>query len=184
MKTENLKCNRCGHILEVDEVLDYDDNTEGITTYLKCPYCGVELECTEPAEDDKMNFAFYRDGEPIDGRYNDIDIMNGHCTNCGHEVSMSGNFMLSDYDEEITSDDDDKMNFVLNECPYCGMHEVRWDTSENDKKEYEYWAEDNWLHEHMNGYDLEYLLHVWEEENGVSDEELSEMLKTFKWLKL
>lgn len=182
MKTEGLKCNRCGHELVVTEVLDYEDDTEGVTTYLKCPYCGVEIECTEPSNEEKMNYDFYKDGEPTGGRLVEPDIMNGHCTNCGHEVSMANNFMLSDYDDEITSDDDDKMNFVLNECPYCGMHEVRWDNSENEKKNYEYWAEDNWLHEHLKDYDLGYLIHIWQVENGKTDDEVSETLKNLKWV--
>jgi hypothetical protein len=51
--------------------------------------------------------------------------------------------MLSDYDpDNITDENDDKMNFVLNQCPYCGMQEVRWDNSENEKKHYPYWKED------------------------------------------
>jgi hypothetical protein len=50
--------------------------------------------------------------------------------------------MLSDYDDTITDENDDKMNFVLNQCPYCGMQEIRWDNSENEKKHYPYWKED------------------------------------------
>ena len=50
--------------------------------------------------------------------------------------------MLSDYDDTIDNDDDDKMNFILNQCPYCGMQEVRWDNSDNEKKIYPYWKDD------------------------------------------
>jgi hypothetical protein len=82
-----------------------------------------------------------RDGN-ISGRITEIDILNGHCTNCGHIVSMSNNFMLSDYDDTITDENDDKMNFILNQCPYCGMQEVRWDNCENEKKYFPYWKED------------------------------------------
>jgi hypothetical protein len=53
---------------------------------------------------------------------------------------MANNFMLSDYDDTVT-EDDDKMNFVLNECPYCGMNEVRWDNSDNERKVFPYWTE-------------------------------------------
>jgi hypothetical protein len=55
---------------------------------------------------------------------------------------MSNNFMLSDYDDTITDENDDKMNFILNQCPYCGMQEVRWDNCENEKKHFPYWKED------------------------------------------
>lgn len=143
MNTENIKCNRCGHILEVAEVWDEDmDEYYGPSTYLKCPYCGAEFECVEPSQSEKKNFDFYKDGEPIDGRLEVPDIMNGHCINCGHPVSMSNNFMLSDFDDTITDDKDDKMNFVLGQCPYCGMNETRWDTAENEKKDFDYWKED------------------------------------------
>ena len=96
------------------------------------------------SESEKSEFPFYDNGEEdISLRRDEPDIMNGYCTNCGHSVSMSNNFMLSDYDDTITDDNDDKMNFVLGQCPYCGMYEVRWDTAENDKKNFPYWNEDD-----------------------------------------
>ena len=76
------------------------------------------------------------------GRITEPDILNGHCTNCGHTVHVSNNFMLSDYDDSIIDENDDKMNFIMNQCPYCGMEEVRWDTAENEKKDYPYWQEE------------------------------------------
>lgn len=142
MKTENLKCVRCFHDLEVEEVIDFDDEIGNVTN-LFCPYCGARYEVTEPKEEDKKNYDFYRDGEDIDQRYDKADPMNGHCLNCGHQIHVSNNFMLSDYDDTITDDDDDKMNFIMTECPNCGCSEVRWDTSENEHKIFPYWKEEN-----------------------------------------
>jgi len=139
MITEGLKCVRCGHELEVEDIQDFDDEI-GTTTILFCPYCGAIYEETEPLDEDKQNYEFYKDGMDISGRLDEPDIMNGHCLNCGHKVSMANNFMLSDYDDTVT-EDDDKMNFVLNECPYCGMNEVRWDNSDNESKVFPYWTE-------------------------------------------
>ena len=108
-----------------------------------CPYCGARYECTEVPEEERKDYPFYENGEEdISMRIEEPDIMNGHCINCGHKVSMCNNFMLSDYDDTITDENDDKMNFVLNQCPYCGMQEIRWDNSENEKKHYPYWKED------------------------------------------
>ena len=139
MITEGLKCVRCEHDLEVEEVLDFD-NECGKTTILFCPYCGARYEETEPLEEDKMNYDFYKNGCDTSGRLDEADIMNGHCLNCGSKVSIANNFMLSDYDDTIT-EPDDKMNFVLNECPNCGMQEVRWDNSDNERKIFPYWTE-------------------------------------------
>lgn len=141
MITEGIICTRCAHKLELIDV--WNVVTEFGETYIfYCPHCGARYECTEVAETERENYGFYKDGEEdISMRIIEPDIMNGHCTNCGHQVSMSNNFMLSDYDETITDEDDNKMNFILNQCPYCGMQEVRWDNSENEKKIYPYWKE-------------------------------------------
>ena len=141
MKTENLKCNRCLCELEVEDIFEGDEEM-GVTTYLVCPNCGAKFECTEVPEQEKQDYDFYRNGEDTSLRIDEVDIMNEHCTNCGHNVSMSNNFMLSDYDDTIVDENDDKMNFVLNQCPNCGMWEVRWDTAENEKKNFPYWSED------------------------------------------
>lgn len=140
MDTNNLKCVRCGNILEVEDIME-EDCEVGQTTYLFCPYCGAKYEETEPIEEEKKNYDFYKDGNDISGRLDEIDIMNGHCLNCGHNVSMCNNFMLSDYDDTI-EEADDKMNFVMNECPYCGMQEIRWDNSDNERKIFPYWLEE------------------------------------------
>lgn len=165
MNTENLYCNRCSCQLEVVDVIDSDSEDYGKTTYLHCPNCGADFECTECAESEKSHYDFYKDDEPIEGRLTEPDIMNGHCLNCGHSVSMSGNFMLSDYDPDIKDIDDDKMNFVLGTCPYCGMNEIRWDTAENDKYQYPYWSDDNKLRESLKDYELYYVIHQWAKVN-------------------
>ena len=142
MITEGVICTRCAHELELDDIWEGEEDY-GNTYVFHCPYCGARYECTEVPESEKDEYEFYKDGkEDISMRINEPDIMNGHCTNCGHHVSMSNNFMLSDYDDSITNEDDDKMNFILNQCPYCGMQEVRWDNSENEKNIYPYWKED------------------------------------------
>ena len=143
MVTEGLICTRCAHPLELQDVLEIGEEEYGPLYNFLCPHCGARYECTEVSEGEKKNYPFYDDGEEDTSlRIDEPDIMNGHCTNCGHHVSMSNNFMLSDYDDSITDDNDDKMNFVLNQCPYCGMMEVRWDTAENEKKDYPYWKEE------------------------------------------
>ena len=142
MITEGVICTRCAHELELEDIWEGEEDY-GNTYVFHCLYCGAKYECTEVPESERDEYEFYKDGEEdISMRIDEPDIMNGHCTNCGHHVSMSNNFMLSDYDDSITNKDDDKMNFILNQCPYCGMQEVRWDNSENEKKLYPYWKED------------------------------------------
>lgn len=137
MKTENLKCTRCFNDLIVEEVVDDVNLTE-----LICPNCGARYTCYEPEESERMEYDFYKNGEDISGRITEPDIYNSHCTNCGHHVYVVNNFMLSDYDDTITDDDDDCMNYIICECPNCGMNEERWDTPENQKKHFPYWKED------------------------------------------
>ena len=141
MITEGIICTRCAHELELEDIWEGDEDY-GNTYVLHCPYCGARYECTEVPYSERNEYDFYKDGEDISLRIDEPDIMNGHCTNCGHHVSMSNNFMLSDYDDTIEDDNDDKMNFILNQCPYCGMQEIRWDNSSNEKKHYPYWKED------------------------------------------
>ena len=145
MIVEGTICTRCGHPLRLDDEMDgYDEAEIGTTYTLQCDYCGAIYECAEVSESEKPNYEFYQnEKENVLLRRDEPDIMNGYCTNCGHPVSMSNNFMLSDYDDTVESlGDDDKMNFVLGQCPFCGMMEVRWDTSENEKKIYPYWKQD------------------------------------------
>ena len=142
MITKGVICTRCAHELELEDVWEGDESY-GTTYVFHCPHCGARYECTEVPESERENYEFYKDGEEdISLRIDEPDIMNGHCSNCGHHVTMSNNFMLSDYDDTITDQNDDKMNFILNMCPYCGMQEVRWDNSENEKKIYPYWKDD------------------------------------------
>ena len=142
MITEGFICTRCANELELLDVLEGDEEF-GNTYVFYCPHCVARYECTEVSESEKKDYDFYANGEEdISMRISEPDILNGYCTNCGHRVSVSNNFMLSDYDDTIDNDDDDKMNFILNQCPYCGMQEVRWDNSENEKKIYPYWKDD------------------------------------------
>ena len=142
MITEGVICTRCAHELELEDIWEGEEDY-GNTYVFHCPYCGARYECTEVSESERSEYDFYANGEEdISMRIDEPDIMNGHCTNCGHNVSMSNNFMLSDYDDSITNEDDEKMHFILNQCPSCGMQEVRWDNSENEKKLYPYWKED------------------------------------------
>jgi len=140
MITEGIICTRCGKLIELINTEDIGDEEYGLEYTFKCNHCGAIYECTEVAEKYKKDYPFYENEEEnIWQRQIEPDIMNGHCINCGGNVSVSNNFMLSDYDETITDEKDDKMNFVLNQCPNCGMQEVRWDTSETEKKDYPYW---------------------------------------------
>lgn len=140
MKTENLYCHRCGNPLETT-LVDTEVCESAYYVFL-CPHCGAEYEVYDP--EDKSEYPFYPD-EDISSRVGPegMHIENNICLNCGHQVVCSDNFMLSDYFTEDISLDDDKMNFVLSTCQHCGISEIRWDTSENEKKKYPYWSEDN-----------------------------------------
>ena len=54
------------------------------------------------------------------------------CTRCAHELEL----------EDIWEGEEDYGNTYVFYCPYCGMQEVRWDNSENEKNIYPYWKED------------------------------------------
>jgi len=138
MVLDGLKCVRCLHELELVESVDFEDDETGITHYFHCPYCGADFEITEPTEEQKKEYDFWKDPEGHLARIDHQDVFNGHCINCGHKIGVSGNFMLSDYDD-TTKESADKMNFVLTTCENCGCSEVRWDTSEDDQKIYPYW---------------------------------------------
>lgn len=142
MITEGLKCARCMHDLVVLESYNFWGDEYGMTTILQCPHCGASYECTEPNDEDKMEYQFYQNNQPTDGRLQEEDIMNEHCLNCGEKIFVTGNNMLSDFDETVKDDDDDAMSYNMCTCPNCGMIEVRWDTPENDKKNYPYWSEE------------------------------------------
>ena len=179
MKTEGLKCHRCGHELEVQDIQNFDEE-RGEYTFLHCPHCGADYEVDEPADEEKKDFDFYKDGEDTDGRFEGIDTMNEHCLNCGHKIYVGSNFMLSDYDPSIKDIDDDKMNFCMNTCPHCGCTEIRWDNSENEKKYYPYWQEDNDLYEQLKDRALEYVVHVWAKVNGTKLVDVEKKLEDIK----
>ena len=45
-------------------------------------------------------------------------------------------------DEILEEEDTEFGTTTYLTCPYCGMEEVRWDTAENEKKDYPYWQEE------------------------------------------
>jgi redox-regulated HSP33 family molecular chaperone len=64
------------------------------------------------------------------------------CMRCGHELIISGNFMLSEVNCEELSEEDDAM--VTNaHCPFCGAGYELYDTPESEKYKYPYWNENN-----------------------------------------
>lgn len=57
---------------------------------------------------------------------------------CEHEIILEGNFMLSEINGEMLSEDDDVM-VTHAYCPYCGAKYDLYDVSETEKKNYPYW---------------------------------------------
>ena len=62
------------------------------------------------------------------------------CMRCRHNLILENNFMLSDINGEILSDEDDSM-VTYAHCPYCGARYELYDVSESEKKNYPYWDE-------------------------------------------
>ena len=57
---------------------------------------------------------------------------------CSHDLIISGNYMLSDLNEDLGEEDDDAM--VTNaHCPYCGASYEIVDTPQSERKNYPYW---------------------------------------------
>lgn len=139
-KADELRCPRCAITLKLEEILV--DEECGSTYILECPYCGFDIDVKEPEKVELSDYPFYEEGEPIEGRLTQPDVQNDHCINCGHEIHVIGNFMLSDYDKNIEPEgSDDKMSFEFMNCKYCGVSETRWDASDNDRKKFPYWKE-------------------------------------------
>ena len=61
------------------------------------------------------------------------------CIRCNHNLILESNFMLSDFDETLTEEDDDAM-VTYAHCPYCGARYELTDTPESEKKNYPYWT--------------------------------------------
>lgn len=140
MKKENLFCHRCGHELTLIEEELINEDGRGNYYRLSCPYCGAIYELDEPDEEEKKEYDFWKE-EDISERVGNEGghVMNDICLNCGNKVYVTNNFMLSDYEGEDLPEDEDKMNYCINQCSNCGCTEVRWDNSENERKEFEYW---------------------------------------------
>jgi len=130
------------HDLVLIDQYELEDEEMGNVYTFECPYCGARFEISVPNDEQKKNYEFWKDRD-TDFRLDEIDIMNGHCLNCGHKVGVTGNFMLSDYEGYDLPDSKDKMNFVLTQCENCGCEEVRWDTSEEDHEIFPYWKQED-----------------------------------------
>lgn len=106
MITEGVICTRCANELELLDICEGDEEV-GNTYVFCCPHCGARYECTEVPEQERKDYDFYANGEEdISMRICEPDIFNVYCTNCGHRVSVSNNFMLSDYYDTIDNDDE------------------------------------------------------------------------------
>lgn len=139
-KANEMKCPRCCTTLKVED--ECIDEMYGSNYFLTCPYCGFAIDIKEPEKGELPDFPFYEEGEPIEGRLTQPDVQNDHCINCGHEIHVIGNFMLSEFDESVEPDGpDDKMDFEFMCCEYCGISETRWDASDNDREKFPYWKE-------------------------------------------
>ena len=56
---------------------------------------------------------------------------------CGHDLIISGNYMLSDLNEDLGEDDDAMVTNA--HCPYCGASYEIVDTPQSERKNYPYW---------------------------------------------
>lgn len=185
METKNLYCHRCGCELEIVDECEVGEEGIGKSYRFFCPNCGAIYDVDEPDEDDKSEYDFWKNPD-ISGRVGSEGdhINNDICINCGHKVYVGNNFMLSDCEGEELPEDDDKMNYCINTCQNCGVTEVRWDNSENEKKNLPYWADDVWLKEHLENYNLSFLINIWQGANNFSDEDLvSELEKIISFKK-
>jgi DNA-directed RNA polymerase subunit RPC12/RpoP len=63
--------------------------------------------------------------------------MVGKCMRCGHDLIISGNYMLSDLNEDLVEDDDTMITNAT--CPYCGASYEIVDTPQSERKTYPYW---------------------------------------------
>lgn len=136
MNTRNLLCPQCCTQLEIVYENLEDDGPYHV---FRCPFCGMEIECKEPPKEEIQDYDFYKDGQPIIGRHKGPDKCNDYCLNCGHEVYVGSNLMLSDISDDIEDENDNKLGISIDPCHYCGYMETRWDTSVNDRKKYKYW---------------------------------------------
>ena len=56
---------------------------------------------------------------------------------CGHDLIISGNYMLSDLNEDLGEEDDVMVTNA--HCPYCGASYEIVDTPQSERKNYPYW---------------------------------------------
>jgi len=179
MNIENLYCHRCGHELEVVDKYEMNEDGGGIYYRFCCPNCGAIYEVDEPDDEEKTNYDFWKDPDTSQRVGTEGDHVNNDiCINCGHKIYVGDNFMLSDCMGEDLPEDDDKMNYCINQCQNCGITETRWDNSENEKENLPYWEIDVYLKNHLKDYYLPFLVGIWKKVNNVNDEEFVSMLKS------
>ena len=120
----NRKCAACDHELEVMTEYQWDEE-DNMKTYI-CPHCGRIYDVELTVDEDKQYYHHYND----DVNCTISDENHGYefkCTECGHYVIITNNFMRSevygDVDEEETDENgllmDDAIVDILH-CPNCG----------------------------------------------------------------
>ena len=133
MEIDNKICERCGHNLLVGAIEEMGEGTE---TRLFCPHCGIVIEVYE--DDNCVTDYDIKERGKID------NPCEHYCTNCGHELRIDSNVVLSDRIDTISCDgDDEKICLVFHTCDNCGMCEERWDNSENEKCIFPYWEQEH-----------------------------------------
>lgn len=132
MEVNNKICERCGHKLLVGAIEEMGEGTE---TRLFCPYCGIVIEVYE--DDTCATDYDIKERGKID------NPCEHYCTNCGHELKIDSNAVLSDRIDTISYDgDDEKICLIFHTCENCGMSEERWDNSESEKCIFPYWEQE------------------------------------------
>jgi len=124
-----------------------------------CTNCGGEINDYEPSDDDKIDYGF--SGE--DG------VEPDQCLTCGEHLVQNGNFNLSDFDDEV-SENDDKMVYAYGPCPRCGHTKEILDLSVNDRFSFHHWNVERYLLENLKGYHLGTLLDLYIKANGGTKE--------------
>lgn len=125
------KCYICGADLVFDkdkpncEMNDLDGN---INKELRCPHCGTTYS-SYTKKDEKVK-------ESCDG-FNDQGF--GRCFECGGTLMWSGDFMRSDFCDDISDEDDEIVRNLI--CSHCYASYDVYELTEKEKKDYPYWNE-------------------------------------------